>query len=111
VARMIDPAHIADLKALMEEDFELLIRTYLEDGPRHLKGMAAALAEQDAEGLRRQAHSLKGASSNLGAGVLAGRLQQLEDCARLEDWESASELLPKVANDFDQVQGELTECE
>jgi histidine phosphotransfer protein HptB len=65
----------------MEDQFPLLLHTYIRDATDALTDMAAALTDGDAEHLRRRAHSLKGSSANLGASLLAQHLQQLEDHA------------------------------
>ncbi len=110
MAPMVDPAHLTDLRELMAEDFILLLETYLNDGPRQLAAMRSAFTERHAQSLRSQAHSLKGASSNIGATLLVSRLQQLEDSALREDWSAAGALLPEVTADFEQVCLELTEA-
>jgi PAS domain S-box-containing protein len=55
-----------------------LVGIFVEDYPRHVERMKAALVEGDARGLSMAAHSLKGSASNLAAGQIAAAAKRLE---------------------------------
>jgi HPt (histidine-containing phosphotransfer) domain-containing protein len=55
-----------------------LIDLYLEDVPRRFEVMRSAFAGNDYSDIKRQAHTLKGSSSNLGALELARICDQIE---------------------------------
>lgn len=59
-----------------------LIDTFLEDGPKLIDQMQAALKPEEAESFRRAAHSLKSNAATFGAHELSGLAKELEDLAR-----------------------------
>jgi CheY-like chemotaxis protein len=74
---------------------------FLEETPRQLLALSAALGAQDAESAHRHAHSIKGAAANVSAAPvrdLAAELEQLGHEARLDD---AARLLPTLSSAFD----------
>src|SRR4051812_4141338 len=65
------------------EDFLLeLIDIYKQDTPQRLAGLRQALAQGDLEALRREAHTLKSSSAQLGATVLSDMAKEMEALAR-----------------------------
>ncbi len=73
-------------KVLSDDPFALLLGM---SGATMVIGLVAALSERDFERIRRLAHNLKGASSNLGGDRLARCLHSLEQAARTEKLELA----------------------
>jgi len=61
----------------------------LKDAPATIERLGAALLERDFERLRRLAHNLKGAASNIGGDRLARALHSLEGAARSSKLELA----------------------
>jgi len=57
-------------------------RLFLDDAPRHLERIRAALDARDAEALRRAAHGLKGAAANFDADGVVGAARALEEMGR-----------------------------
>ena len=91
-----DPAFLAEL-----------IDAYLDDA-RHLLGaMRAALADGDAAGLRRAAHSLKSNSATFGAHTLVGRCQDLEQRGKSGTLDGASTQLGQVEAEYEKVRRAL----
>jgi len=77
----IDNEQLAELKEVLEDEFGILISTYLADAKLRLQLIEQGLQNQDYEAVRLAAHSLKGASANLGALLLAQICERLEhDC-------------------------------
>lgn len=74
----LDDDHIAELRDLMADDFASLVDAYLRDSTERLRQFELALASADYDQARRQVHSLKGSSSNIGAASLARHCQLLE---------------------------------
>jgi signal transduction histidine kinase/DNA-binding NarL/FixJ family response regulator/HPt (histidine-containing phosphotransfer) domain-containing protein len=62
-----------------------LIQTFLESGEELMVAMEAALRQGDADGVRRAAHTLKGASANLGAMRMEGMLMLVEQTRDVRD--------------------------
>lgn len=59
-----------------------IIQAYQEDAPVYSAAIEAAIATDDAEALRKAAHTLRSSSANLGGLVLANACKQLEDIGR-----------------------------
>jgi HPt (histidine-containing phosphotransfer) domain-containing protein len=77
----IDAEQLAELKEVLEDEFGVLISTYLTDAKFRLQLIQNGINCQDYEAVRLAAHSLKGASANLGALILAQLCEKLEhDC-------------------------------
>jgi HPt (histidine-containing phosphotransfer) domain-containing protein len=71
----------AALQERVEGDVELLreiIALFLEDSPRLIEDVRAAVAAGDAAGLKRAAHTLKGAAANFGAAPVVAVALELE---------------------------------
>lgn len=103
VTRAIDPAVIASLDEAWEEgEADLvveLIDLYLGDSPQWVDAMRAAAAGDNATGLKRAAHTLKGSSGSLGVREVAETCRKLElnyngSAARVE------ELLQELDREF-----------
>ena len=75
----IDPAVFRSLQESAGAEFVAeLVDTFLEEAPRMMAALAAALAARDAEAFRRAAHSLKSNSYTFGAAELGARAKALE---------------------------------
>nr|HQV22619.1 Hpt domain-containing protein [Agitococcus sp.] len=57
----IDTEQLAELKEVLEDEFSVLIDTYLTDAKLRLTLIKNGIATQDYEAVRLAAHSLKGA--------------------------------------------------
>jgi len=78
----VDDEMLEELRMILEGEFPSLIQQFIQDSVVRVQEIEQALANQDAEALRRQAHSLKGASGNLGLPVLAQHCNDLEEAGR-----------------------------
>lgn len=96
---LIDSAVVAELRDLMAGDLEALLDAFREDSRARLAAARQAWATGDLAELQSEAHSLKGASANLGAAGLAAACAALETAARA----GAADL---IAGALDQV-GEM----
>jgi len=86
-----------------------LVRLYKREAPGLLAAMRAALAARDADHLRLKAHTLKGASSNLGAAQLQARSAALEKHGTLSpvEWDAVQSLLAQAEREYEQTQTAL----
>ncbi len=79
---IVDLQTIETLRALSPDDggafLRELIEIYLQDTPKRLTELEQALASQDASAFTRAAHTIKGSSSNFGAGRLSKLAQEIE---------------------------------
>lgn len=74
----LDTAMIADLKDILEDEFEELIETYIQDTQRKLVMLSEYQRLRQADEIRKITHSLKGASVNLGLNHLGTLCFQVE---------------------------------
>ena len=79
----IDRATFEELKQISGPDFiNELIDAFLDDAPKMISQMDAALTTGDVESFRRNAHSLKSNANTFGATELGGLAKELEMMAR-----------------------------
>lgn len=79
----IDRAVFNDLKQMSGADFiDELVDTFLDDAPKLLKELHAALKAGNAEAFRRAAHSLKSNGATFGATRLSELARELEMLAK-----------------------------
>jgi len=89
----------ASLLERLEGDEELLaeiIKLFVEDAPRQLVTMRAAIQQGDMVVLQRAAHSMKGAAGNFYAHVTVAAALELEQNAKNLDGESSKASLAKL---------------
>jgi HPt (histidine-containing phosphotransfer) domain-containing protein len=70
-----------------EELLKEIAAIFLDDYPKHVAEIRAALATNDAKRLEVSAHTLKGAVGNFGAGIVfesAARLEQMGRAGRVD---------------------------
>ncbi|NVJ60330.1 MAG: Hpt domain-containing protein [Gammaproteobacteria bacterium] len=89
---------VEQLKELLGADFNLLVDAFDNDNREHLAHIQSAIDDKDFEQLTHAAHSIKGASSNLGAIELASVCQKLESAGKEKD-------LSTAASDFEKAKG------
>jgi len=71
------------------QSLRLVAEMFLQDCPRLLRGVQAALAAADAPGLHRAAHALRGAAATVGALVLRDQANVLESASGIPDMVAA----------------------
>ena len=104
----IDTEQLAELKEVLEDEFSVLIDTYLTDAKLRLNLIKNGIATQDYEAVRLAAHSLKGASANLGAVILAQLCEKLEHDCKVGEYGSGSLLENQIAAEIIIVSEVLT---
>lgn len=96
----LDDAVLAALQDVMEDEYPVLLDTFIADSEERLRLLGRAEHEGDAQAMRLAAHSFKGSCSNMGAVHLAGLCKRLEDVGRLETLEQAPALIEQVEREF-----------
>ena len=96
----VDNHVLSALREVMEDEFALLLDTFLTDSDERLRLLREAEAQDDASAMRMAAHSFKGSCSNMGAVLLAGLCKQLEDLARREQLDDVAALLGHIEREF-----------
>ena len=98
------------LKNLMEmmdsKDPELLsrvVRQFIHDAGACVEAMQRAIDADQADGMAKEAHGLKGISRNIGAGRLAELCAQLEQLGKSRDLEGIEKQLIILQQEFARV--------
>lgn len=99
----VDTENLSQLKALIGEDLKDILQTFLDITPETLKGIKAAIVEENPEALRHQAHTLKGSSANIGATALPDLCLALETKGREGITQGQESLLKQVEDETDRV--------
>lgn len=103
----IDTEQLAELKEVLEDEFSVLIETYLTDAKLRLNLIKNGIATQDYEAVRLAAHSLKGASANLGALILAQLCEKLEHDCKVGEYQACDMLSTQIAEELINVEAIL----
>lgn len=108
---VLDPDALAALQAVSPDDggqfFNELIDIFLTDTPARLGEITVGLQKQDAPGVMRAAHSIKGSAGNFGAGSLAKIAYEIEHAARDSKLAEVPALVPTIEAEFARVQAAL----
>lgn len=104
---VLDAETVAELREIMEEDFQDLLRTFLADMPELLAGIEAAAAAGDAEALCQNAHTLKSSSASMGALALSELARRLELLGRDRDLAAAGPVLVQARQRAEQTRAAL----
>lgn len=99
----LDGAVLAVLQDVMEDEYPLLVQTFLDDSLTRLGELGRALLTRDPEAVRQAAHTFKGSCSNMGAGLMAELCKQLEQHGRAGKLDEMSALLEQLQHEFDIV--------
>jgi histidine phosphotransfer protein HptB len=92
----LDETLLEELRDILDDEFPSLISTYIQDSGVRLDDMCRAFSGKDLDAVRKAAHSLKGASANLGLVYLAEQCRVIEDAARAGSLEGQEARLLKV---------------
>lgn len=104
---VLDADTIAELREIMEDEFQDLLRTFLADMPELFAGIEAATAAGDAEALRQNAHTLKSSSASLGALQLSELARRLERLGHDRDLAAAAPVLDQCRQSVEQTRSAL----
>jgi len=103
MSKFINKAMIEELKVLMENDFPLLIETFLTDGDQRLDALDKAILDTNPAKIREVAHALKGSSANLGAETLANISYEIESMGRENNLDSIDENITQLKEEYQKV--------
>lgn len=88
----------AERLGLDEDEYIELIELFLETGGNDLKGLEAALANNDQQSMVERAHSLKGASGNLGLTDIYEKAKDVENRSRENDIDGIDDTIEEIKN-------------
>ena len=97
---ILDLDTITMLKDIMEDEFSLLIETFVDDASARIPTLRKSLDIAQMDELMRSAHSLKGSSSNLGAIPFSQKCLIVEKCAKEGDMSGLADVISELEADF-----------
>ena len=80
-----------------------LVSIFVDDGPKRLQAIRAALSASDVRQVEHMAHSLKGSASILGATCLQAAALALEEAAHDGHTENGSDLVAQIDRELARV--------
>ena len=112
---MTDSDHVnfealAELREVMEEEFNFLIETFLQDSEDRIQQLKSSFAEGNAGDFGRAAHSFKGSCTNIGLPKLGELCLAAEKAGKAGDLSSASAMIEGIEAEFN-IASQLLEKE
>jgi two-component system sensor histidine kinase/response regulator len=103
-ARSFNPDVLLQRLGGDHEIYHEIIDLFLEDVIKQVRALEDAIHRGDAPGVQRQAHTLNGASANVGAAGLAEIAFQLERAGERHDLSRAGEMLDCIKTEFNRFE-------
>ena len=91
------------LNQVMEDDFALLIDTFVQDSTERIRTLRDVIQGTEADLIRRAAHSFKGSSSNIGAMQLSALCAAVEKKALANNFDGLCSDVDEIEREFAQV--------
>lgn len=107
----IDYQALMELKDMLEDEFAELVDTFVRDTSLKLATLSELSPAEDSEEIRKVAHSLKGASINLGLVSLGEHCVSLELQAKDNRITNYPQHLSQIQGEVDYVLDELQRME
>jgi HPt (histidine-containing phosphotransfer) domain-containing protein len=110
-----DAELIFDRAGLMDrlmDDMDLaqvVIAAFLEDIPLQITALEGYLAAGDVTGAERQAHSIKGASANVGGEGLRGVASHMEKVGKAGDLDAVKSCMSALKREFERLKRAMME--
>ena len=92
-----------------EEIVQEIIETFLVDTPKQIEALRSHLAAGNAAGVAFQAHTLKGASANVGGEALRSLACEIETASKAGDLHSVAARMYELDREFDRLQRAMKE--
>ncbi|MBZ2168344.1 Hpt domain-containing protein [Marinobacter sp. F4216] len=103
----LDQEALAELQDVMDDEFGVLIETFLNDSRERIEGLRQALEGQDPEALAQMAHSFKGSCINMGAPRLGALCQIVEKAGKERRLDDVPATVDAIGAEFREVSGML----
>ena len=107
MSELLDTAALDSLRELGDDFFRELVETFLESSREQMEAIRQAAKDADAGLMEAAAHSLKGASRQQGAVVLAECCRKLEEMGKEGDLDGINPLLEKTEDSYRKTIEEL----
>ncbi|MDG9668331.1 Hpt domain-containing protein [Hahella sp. CR1] len=105
----LDMGALAELREVMEDDFQILVETFIGDTIERMRAIRATLDCNDPDAFSRGCHSIKGSATNLGLPALSELCRQGELIGKFKQMEKAREVFDSIEQEFEVVQSLLRE--
>ena len=109
--RALDPAVIQSLRQLTpagEPDvLAEILQLFLDEVPKKIRALQAAVDAGEAAQVARLAHSLKGSSGNIGANSMLDVCRRIDDLAKAGDLERVSPLVATLTSEYHRAELEI----
>ncbi|WP_303289160.1 Hpt domain-containing protein [Marinobacter sp. SS5-14b] len=99
----LDEEALAELQDVMEDEFDVLIQTYLEDSRTRIQSLRDALADADSDQFSKAAHSFKGSCVNIGAPRLGELCFDAEKLGKNDQLDQAPGVMTRIEKEFEDV--------
>ena len=109
MSSLLDRQMLEELREIMEDEFSVLMETFLSESAKQYAAINEALQQEDTDSLRRSAHSLKGSCGNIGAMGLQQQCAELEYAARDARMAELPVLVQQVGSDLSVVCDEVSQ--
>jgi signal transduction histidine kinase/CheY-like chemotaxis protein len=109
-ADMLDPTVLKNLQVVLGGEFSnlvMLIDSFLEEAPKLLSELNRYVADGDAAGVRRVAHSLKSNGADFGAIMFSNLCKELEALGRSGVLDGAAALLAQARDAYGRMEATL----
>lgn len=91
------------LRELMQDDYSLLLETFVADAGHRMRQMHDALGASDLDAFRQAAHSFKGSCGNMGALALEQACLEAEGAGVAGDSQAAHAHLATIEQAFERL--------
>lgn len=105
----LDPDVQSSLSELMQDDYELLLRTFMRDAEMRLEHLRLNLGAQNWAAFRHTAHSFRGSCGNMGAMALQEACHAAEQAAREANAAAARKAFDEISQLYGRVCAQLTQ--
>ena len=82
---LLDSIKITELQGILQDNFKELVNVFIEDSKNNICEIKIFLKTNNIESLMKNAHSLKGASANMGASQLSCIALHIEEACKNND--------------------------
>ncbi|MEN8178497.1 MAG: ATP-binding protein [Pseudomonadota bacterium] len=106
-ATVLDSIVLKELYEIMDDDFVIILESYMANAPRLMNRIKSAIKNGDLEALVTSAHPLKSSSANVGAVQLSVLARELEFKARQEDASDLPEIYQQTVEVYRRSIAEL----
>lgn len=103
----MDIKNLAEELSLEEDDALRLVRTFIETTEQDLLLLEQAIADKDADLVRRLAHHIKGAASNLELSDIAEAMRTIEEKGRSNSVEDTEPEIVAVRSGLDSIRVDI----